>query len=207
MPVDDLPPNERQATAQEIHGYQSRVGSILFAAIVTHPDAARTASKLSEHLKNPSANHLAAADQCISYLYGTQYLAIEYSANDNSQETTITSFPAEIFDNSADASFANNPDRRSGEGYVFKLYGGPIDWVSRKQSTVMTLTTEAELLAMLHAGKQAIWWNNLFKKLQFDPGHKLIIKNDNHQTIRLLTAKTPILTTKLRHVDISQHWL
>ena len=60
MPVDDLPLNERQATAQEIHRYQSQVGSILFAAIITHPDAARTASKLSEHLKNPSADHLAA---------------------------------------------------------------------------------------------------------------------------------------------------
>ena len=84
MPVDDLPPNERQATAQEIHGYQSRVGSLLFTAIVTRPDAARTASKLSKHLRNSSANHLAAADQCISYLYDTQHLAIEYSANDNS---------------------------------------------------------------------------------------------------------------------------
>ena len=104
---------------------------------------------------------------------------IEYSANDNSQETTTTSFPTEIFDNSADASFANNPNRRLGEGYVFKLYGGPIDWISRKQSIVMISTTEAELLAVLHAGKQAIWWNNLFKKLQFDSGHELIIKNNN----------------------------
>ena len=84
MPVDNLLPNKQQATAQEIHGYQSRVESLLFAAIVTRPDAARTASKLSEHLRNPSADHLAAADQCISYLYGTRYLAIEYSAHNNS---------------------------------------------------------------------------------------------------------------------------
>ena len=165
MPVDDLLPNEQQATAQEIHGYQRRVGSLLFAAIVTRPDIARMASKLSEYLRNPSADHLAAADQCISYLYGTRHFAIKYSASSNYQESTTTSFPTEIFDNSADASFVNNPDRRSGEGYVFKLYGGPIDWVSRKQSTVTTSMTEAELLAMLHAGKQAIWWNNLFKKL------------------------------------------
>ena len=115
--------------------------------------------------------------------------------------------PKEIFDNSVDASFANNPDWRSGEGYVFKLYRGSIDWVSRKQSTVTTSTTEAELLAMLHAGKQAIWWNNLFRKLHFDPSHELSLKNDNQQTIRLLTAQMPVLTTKLRHVDISQHWL
>jgi hypothetical protein len=134
-------------------------------------------------------------------------LAIEYSASSNYQEFTTMTASREIFDNSADASFANNADRRSGEGYVFKLYGGPVDWASRKQSTVTTSTTEAELLAMLHAGKQAIWWNNLFQKLKFHTGHKLSIKNDNQQTIRLLTAQTPVLTTKLRHVDISQHWL
>ena len=205
--MDDLPPNTQQATTQEAHGYQSRVGSLLFAAIVTRPDIARAASKLSEHLQNPSPDHLAAADQCISYLYSTRYLAIEYSASHNYQESITTVTPREIFDNSADASFANNPDRRSGEGYVFKLYGGPIDWASRKQATVTTSTTEAELLAMLHAGKQAIWWENLFRKLHFNTGHKLYIKNDNRQTIRLLTAQTPVLTTKLRHVDISQHWL
>lgn len=207
MPTDDLSPNEHQATAQEIHGYQSRVGSLLFAAVVTRPDIARAASKLSEHLRNPTPDHLAAADQCISYLYSTRHLAIEYSASANYQEALTTTASREIFDNSADASFANNPDRRSGEGYVFKLYGGPIDWASRKQSTVTTSTTEAELLALLHAGKQAIWWNHLFEKLHFNTGHELSIKNDNRQTIRLLTAQTPVLTTKLRHVDISQHWL
>ena len=59
----------------------------------------------------------------------------------------------EIFNNLADASFVNNPDRQSEEEYVFKLYREPIDWVSCKQSTVMTSTTEAELLTILHTGK------------------------------------------------------
>ena len=66
------------------------------------------------------------------------------------------SFSMEIFDNLADASFANNPNRWSGEEYVFKLYGGLINWVSHKQSIVITSTTEAELLAILHTEKYAI---------------------------------------------------
>ena len=111
MPMDELPPNTQQATAQETHGYQSRVGSLLFAAIVTWPDVARAASKLSEHLRNPSPDHLAAVDQCISYLHSTKNLVIEYSASCNYQEAATTVIPREIFDNSADASFANNPDR------------------------------------------------------------------------------------------------
>ena len=50
MPIDDLPPNMQQATTQETHGYQSHIGSLLFAAIITQPNIVRAASKLSEHL-------------------------------------------------------------------------------------------------------------------------------------------------------------
>ena len=72
------------------------VRSLLFTAIVTQPNIARTASKLSKQLRNPLANHLAIANQYIFYLYGTYYLTIQYSACGNSQETTTTSFSMEI---------------------------------------------------------------------------------------------------------------
>ena len=111
MPIDDLPPNTQQATIQKIYGYQSYIESLLFAAIITWPDIVRVASKLSEHLKNLSNNHLVVADQYISYLYGIKYLAIEYLAHNNSQETTTMSFSMEIFDNLTDASFVNNPNK------------------------------------------------------------------------------------------------
>jgi hypothetical protein len=39
------------------------------------------------------------------------------------------------------------PTTRTAQGYVVKLFGGPIDWKSRKQITVTASTTEAELLA------------------------------------------------------------
>jgi hypothetical protein len=35
----------------------------------------------------------------------------------------------------------------------------------------------------------------------------LRIYSDNQQTIRLLTSNNPQLSTKLRHVDVHQHWL
>ena len=66
---------------------------------------------------------------------------------------------------------------------------------------------EAELLSLSFAAKEALWWNNLFKSIQFDTEHALSINCDNLQTIRLLTKETPKLDTKLRHIDIHQHWL
>ncbi|KOS36072.1 hypothetical protein ACN38_g13245 [Penicillium nordicum] len=53
----------------------------------------------------------------------------------------------------SDALFGDNKDRKSSEGYICKLYGGPIDWKASKQKTVTTSTTEAELLALVEAGK------------------------------------------------------
>jgi hypothetical protein len=50
-------------------------------------------------------------------------------------------------------------------------------------------------------------WVRTFQAVMFDPGHSVVLKCDNQQTIGLLTKESPTLRTKLRHVDIHQHWL
>jgi hypothetical protein len=113
----------------------------------------------------------------------------------------------QVFEGTADAFFANDLDRRSAEGYIFKLFGGMIDWAVRKQLIVSIFIIEAELLSMLHAGKELIWWIHLFQKLKFDPNQEIVIYNDNLQIIRLLISEILKTETKLRHVDIAQCWL
>ncbi len=208
MPTDLLVPNPGQASAQQILAYQGKTGSINYAATHTRPDTARAASNLAEFSTNPSQQHQDAADQAILYLDGTRYYAIEYSASGGDQEMTI-SWPKEnALEISSDASFGNcSTTRRSSEGYLFKLFGGPIDWSSSKQKTVTTSTTEAELLALSHAATEALWWNRIFKDLGFNINQELTIYCDNQQTIRLLVKDLPTLITKLKHVDIRRHWL
>jgi hypothetical protein len=62
MNVEDLTKFEGNSSPQDIHLYQRKVGSILYAATITRPDIARTASKLSAFLQNSSPRHQAAAD-------------------------------------------------------------------------------------------------------------------------------------------------
>ena len=62
-----------------------------------------------------------AVDHAISYLYRTRNLAIEYSA---------TKKP--IFQYTSNTAFADNPDRKSSDGYLLKLYSSPINWTTRK---------------------------------------------------------------------------
>jgi hypothetical protein len=155
LATEELTPNTEQATTQEIYLYQRKVGSLLYATTITRADAARAANKLSEFLMNPSGRHQEAVDRAITYLYGTNTWAIEYSAIDQPAVACV-----------GDAAFADDPvTRYSTEGYLFKLFNGLIDWRSTKQKTVITSSTEAELLALSHAAKEVLWWKRLFKAI------------------------------------------
>ena len=47
LATEDLQPSASQATPEQIHAYQQRVGSINFAIVVIRPDITRAASKLA----------------------------------------------------------------------------------------------------------------------------------------------------------------
>ncbi|XDG02528.1 hypothetical protein ABKA04_002143 [Annulohypoxylon sp. FPYF3050] len=115
----------------------------------------------------------------------------------------------DIFEVSSDASFADNTrDRKSSQAYVMKLFGGVIGWRANKQSTVTTSTTEAELLALSQAAKEAMFTIRLIKELGVKLDDSIItIHCDNNQTINLVQKDIAKLQTKLRHVDIHNHWL
>ena len=152
-------------------------------------------------MQNPSLAHLSEAHRVIAYLYTTRHLAIEYSAATPDQNVK----PLRI---ASDASFADdNATRRSTQGYLVKLFNGPIMWQSSKQKTVSTSTTEAELLALSHVGKEVQHMARIFKAIRFDAEQTTQIECDNQQTVRIVSALEPTMTTKLRHVDIHQFWL
>ena len=87
------------------------------------------------------------------------------------------------------------------------LFGGPISWRANKQDTVTTSSTEAELLALSQTAKEAICLGRLFKGLMLELDEPLAIQCDNRQSIRLVCEESAKLQTKLRHVDIHNHWL
>ena len=88
------------------------------------------------------------------------------------------------------------------------MFGGPIDWKARKQQTVTTSTTEAELLALQHASKELEGWKNLFNEMELDlEGDDNQIHCDNKQTVRLIQLDNPIVKTNIRHINISDMWL
>ena len=143
---------------------------------------------------------MACADRTILYLRHTRDYSIEFDGR--------VIDPREIFLASSDALFGNDPDtRQSSQGYAFKLFNRIIDWKASKQKTVITSSTEVELLAISTTAKETIWWGRFFENIEFELGHEIVIQCDNTQTIRAFTSETGKFTTKLRHVDIHRHWL
>ena len=204
MTEAELLPSTTNAPKSEVVQYQRKTGSILFAAVVTRPDIAFAISRLSRHNTNPNESHHNAADRVLRYLYNTRGYCIQYGSTNT---MTARIYSGDLIC-ASEASFADNTlDRKSSQGYIMNLFGGPISWRANKQDTVTTSSTEAELLAMSQTAKEAIFLSRILKGLTLRLDDPLTIYCDNKQTLRLVTEETAKLVTKLRHVDIHNHWL
>jgi hypothetical protein len=109
MKKEELLPYQGRATAALINKYQRKVGSILYAAVITRLDIAFAASHLSRFNMNPGPEHHRAADQVLNYyLLGSKALVLQPGGEDS-------------FFVSSDASFADNTlDLKSSHTYVMK---------------------------------------------------------------------------------------
>jgi hypothetical protein len=83
------------------------------------------------------------------YLYNIRQLFLRFGGQNNLMVAS-------------DASFADNStNRKSLQAFAIKLFGGLIGWQANKQDTIITLTTEAELLALAQAAKESMYVNKL----------------------------------------------
>ena len=196
MGTTEIMPFEGKASTPETRKYQRKIGSLLYAAITTRPDVAFATSRLARYMTNPGPEHQRAADRAISYLVRSRSLALQFNSLDTLQVA-------------CDSSFADNTlDRKSSQGYVMKLFGGTIDWKASKQATVTTSSTEAELLSLSQAARESMFVMRLITELTVKlDSDRITIQCDNQQTIRLIHTELAKLNTRLRHVDIHNHWL
>lgn len=141
---------EMTSNNQAIYAYQQRVRLLNFATVIIKPDIAYATFRLFQYLKNPSLKHITAADQVIAYLYSIKNFVIKYSG--------ISIFNINVFTCASDAAFENDDAiRRNSDSFLFQLYEDVKDWQTVKQSTVITSSTEAKLLAIFKMAKEAIW--------------------------------------------------
>ncbi len=141
---------------EKVHVYRQKMKSICYSAIIIRSNIIKTASELTRHFINSDSKHLKAADHWIKYLHVIKFLIIRYSnleneklssqisssnkemsSTSNSKLNRKTSLNKEnndkqIFENTANAFFANDLDRKNAEKYIFKLFDDMIDWIVKK---------------------------------------------------------------------------
>lgn len=69
----------------------------------------------------------------------------------------------EVYNN---INYRSREDKKSISGYIFIFVGGVVNYSSKKQSTVVILTTKKEYIAFIYIAKKIIWIQRLFNKLK-----------------------------------------
>jgi hypothetical protein len=132
------------------------------------------------------------------YLAGTRSKGILYSKrSDIPDNGSLVSY--------SDSDWAEDSERRSVSGLLFKLAGGPISWISRRQPTVSLSSTEAEYIAMNEAGREMKWLYRLLNCIGATQSLPLELRCDNQSAIR--TAIKDGNMDRRKHIDVKHHWI
>ena len=135
--------------------YASAVVSLMYAMVCTRPDIAHAVGVLSRFTLKLGKEHWTTVKQVFRYLHGTSDYGLCYQGRLGLDRVLDICF-------FVDANWVGDLDqRRYTSGYVFNLFGGAFNWMSKKQSIVALLTTEAEYIAATHASKELVWLQRL----------------------------------------------
>ena len=102
---------------------------------------------LSRYMTTPGKENWTTIKRVFRYLCGMIDFSIFY--NGNSEDVGVHGF--------IDSDWAGDiDDRRLNNGYVFRLFGDEIYWMSRKQSMVAFPSTKAKYIVSTDASKKAV---------------------------------------------------
>ena len=173
--------------------YQSLIGSLLYLSTATRPDIAYAVSVLSRFTVAPTETHLTAAKRVLRYLKFTPELGISYSRSGSK--------PVGY----SDSSWADDDTRHSTSGVVFMYAGGPVLWLSKRQSVVALSTAEAEYVAAFDATREAAWLRQLYLDITGCECTPLTLYIDN--TSAICIANNSATTKRSKHMDVRYHYV
>ena len=173
--------------------YQSAVGCLLYLSTKTRPDIAYAVGNVAKFAEKPTTEHWSAVKRIMRYLNGTFNYGLLYGD------------PSYLIGYS-DANWAGDlDDRKSTSGYVFKMSGAAISWMSKKQTCVALSTAEAEYMALSMAAQESIWLECLLSNMEKKSDEPVVIYEENQSTICMAT--NPKFHGRAKHIDIKHHYV
>lgn len=139
----------------DLHIYQRLIDKLIYLAYGIRPDIFFVVRQLSRHNVDSRKGHLEVAKRIVRYFCGTMEMSLMYGRKLNNQMLRNPLLIGLI--RFADSSFTGDPkDRKSVISYYFFLNGAVVSWYSKKQRTVLTLTTKAKYIALSHIIREVV---------------------------------------------------
>ncbi len=134
----------------------------------------------------------------LKFLNGTKELAICYGR----KSLTNGLQPIRYCDN----DFASNKESsRSIYNYIFKFAGGPINWKSKRASTVTLSILETKTDAFIKDIREISWIIGLFKKLKQPISRPIILHSDNQNVIT--TVYDLVFHSRTKHTLLKYYYV
>ncbi|KAI0992476.1 hypothetical protein K3495_g15709 [Podosphaera aphanis] len=191
-----------KATATELYNYQRLIGKYNFSSCMIRCDTAQATSQLARFICNPSPQHLKHASRIPQFLSACPDRGLLYEKD----HRHLQKFEKYGLHCAVDSSFADDFDTaKSTTGYVIFMAGCPVIWRSKLQTTVSTLTCEAEYAAIFEAVKDCSWIRSFLTELGHMPAGPIPILEDNTGAIKWATDDA--MTSGRRHVRVEYHYV
>ncbi|KAL5553896.1 hypothetical protein UlMin_041297 [Ulmus minor] len=194
-----MDPNRRTERSEEIvlanrGRYERLIGKLIYLSH-TRPDIAFLVSVVSQHMNNPTEDHLEAINQILRYLKMTTGHGLLFRKCENREIEIYT-----------DASWAGElTERRSTTGYCSYVWGNLVTWRSKKQPVVSRSSEELEYRALTLGICEGMWLQRLLRELRIEAKSVVRMFCDSQATIDI--SKNQIHHDRTKHVEIDQHFI
>jgi len=178
--------NEKEKTM-----FQSKVGTLLYLAIMTRPDILYATSIMTTKTKQPTSTDLKAVDRILLYVSGTKEKSLKLaSTNGVTLHATV------------DASYACHEDFKSHSGCTVHVgnLSGSLLTKSKKQNITADSSTAAEFIATHIVAKEILWARRFLASIGFPQENPTILYEDNKSTISMIENKCNGKKTK--HIGV-----
>ena len=158
--ADMSPKNSNEIKYMENKNYRSLIGGLLYMALGSRPDIAFHVGCLARHCENPGPGHWKLATHVLKYLSGTknQGLFFPYSLNSD-----VTPDPLQSLDAFHDSSWSDQPKSKSSGGFIIRINGSPVNWMSKLLPRIAQSTTDAEIMEANVCSRDVMWFRQVLQ--------------------------------------------
>lgn len=171
------------------------IGCLMYLMLGTRPDISFAINYFSRYQEKNETEVWSNIKRLLRYIQGTKDSKLTYLRSQ--KELPLTCY--------VDSDWGGDlADRKSVSGFLIKIYGNTVSWVTRKQRCVALSSTEAELIALSISIQEGIW----IKKLLLDMkimNIKLKVYEDNQACIALI--KNPGNNRRVKHIDLKYNYI